>query len=77
MIREKEIRTEYEVSYKGGGSIHAVVGESNFTIEQLTENFQIIYDKVNSLRPEKLKGSFLKSITLSTNMGPGIKLTNF
>lgn len=60
MIREKEIRTEYEVSYKGGGSIHALVGKSDFTIEQLIENFQVIYHKVNSLRPEKLKGKFLK-----------------
>jgi len=50
-----------------------LVGESNFTVAQLTENFQAIYHKVNSLRPEKLKTKFIKSITLSTNMGPGIK----
>jgi ribosomal protein L1 len=40
----------------------------------LTENYKIIYNKIVKLKPIGWKGGFLKNITLSTAMGPGLKI---
>ncbi|MCE8163900.1 MAG: hypothetical protein I3274_06865 [Candidatus Moeniiplasma glomeromycotorum] len=65
---EKEIRSDR------GGNIHAVIGKSDFSLGQLTENYQTLHQKINSLRPPKWKGVLLKKIILSTAMGPGLKI---
>lgn len=54
--------------------IHVPVGKVSFTDEQLAENFQALMDAVVKAKPSALKGQYLKSITLSSTMGPGIKL---
>ena len=54
--------------------IHVPVGKASFTEEQLTDNFQTLIDAIMKARPSTLKGAFLKSVTLTSTMGPGVKL---
>ncbi|MGI6071691.1 MAG: 50S ribosomal protein L1 [Lachnospiraceae bacterium] len=54
--------------------IHVPVGKASFTNEQLSENFEALMDAVIKARPPAVKGSYLKSITLASTMGPGVKL---
>jgi large subunit ribosomal protein L1 len=54
--------------------IHVPVGKASFTEEQLKENFQTLMEAVVKARPSTLKGQYLKSVTLTSTMGPGIKL---
>jgi large subunit ribosomal protein L1 len=54
--------------------VHVPVGKASFTAEQLQENFQTLIDAIVKARPAALKGTYLKSITLASTMGPGVKL---
>ena len=54
--------------------IHVPVGKASFTEEQLADNFQTLIDAIMKARPSTLKGAFLKSVTLTSTMGPGVKL---
>ncbi len=54
--------------------VHVPVGKVSFTEEQLGDNFQTIIDAIIKAKPAAVKGTYLKSITLSTTMGSGIKL---
>ena len=54
--------------------IHVPVGKASFTEEQLTDNFQTLIDAINNARPAAVKGQFLKSVTLTSTMGPGVKI---
>jgi len=54
--------------------IHVPVGKASFTEEQLANNFQTLIDAINKARPSSLKGQYLKSVTLTSTMGPGVKL---
>ena len=54
--------------------IHVPIGKASFTEEQLADNFQTLIDAINKARPSAVKGQFLKSITITPTMGPGVKL---
>ena len=54
--------------------IHCPIGKASFTEEQLTENFQTLIDAIVKARPAAVKGQFLKSVTIASTMGPGVKL---
>ncbi len=54
--------------------IHVPVGKASFTEEQLADNFQTLIDAINKARPAAVKGQFLKSVTLTSTMGPGVKI---
>lgn len=54
--------------------IHAVIGKASFTEEQLVDNFNAFMDAIIKARPSALKGQYLRSVTLSSTMGPGIKV---
>ena len=54
--------------------IHVPVGKASFTEEQLTDNFQTLIDAINKARPAAVKGQFLRSVTLTSTMGPGVKI---
>jgi ribosomal protein L1p/L10e family len=47
----------------------------SFTEEALVENFKALYDRILKARPVTVKGTYLKGVTVSTTMGPGIKVT--
>ena len=56
------------------GNLHIRLGKVSFTESQLMDNFNAVNDKIKSLRPSVVKGQFIKNCTISTTMGPGIKV---
>ena len=54
--------------------IHVPIGKASFTEEQLQENFKTLMDALVKAKPSTVKGQYLKSVTLTSTMGPGIKL---
>ena len=54
--------------------IHVPVGKASFTDEQLNDNFQSLMGAINKAKPASLKGQYIKSATLTSTMGPGVKL---
>jgi len=54
--------------------VHVPVGKASFTQEQLQENFKAVMDAIMKAKPSAVKGSYLKSVTVASTMGPGIKL---
>ena len=55
--------------------IHVPVGKASFTEQQLTENFDALLEAITKARPSALKGQYLRSITLTSTMGPGVKVS--
>jgi large subunit ribosomal protein L1 len=56
------------------GNLHLVLGKKSFTEEDLTENYLAVIDEVIRAKPAAAKGRYLKSITVSTTMGPGVRI---
>ncbi len=54
--------------------IHVPVGKASFTEEQLADNFQALIDEIIKVKPAAAKGQYMKSVTLSSTMGPGVKI---
>lgn len=54
--------------------VHVPVGKASFTDEALQENFQALMDAIVKAKPSALKGQYLRSITLTSTMGPGVKV---
>ena len=54
--------------------IHCPIGKASFTEEQLTDNFNTLTETIIKARPAALKGQFLRSVTIASTMGPGVKL---
>ncbi len=54
--------------------IHVPIGKASFTEEQLSDNFQAIMDAIVKAKPSSLKGQYLKSIALTSTMGPSVKV---
>lgn len=55
--------------------IHVPVGKASFSDEALAENYKALMDAIMKAKPSALKGQYLKSITLATTMGPGVKVS--
>ena len=55
--------------------IHVPVGKASFSEEALAENYKALMDAIMKAKPSALKGQYLKSITLATTMGPGVKVS--
>ncbi|MBP3595571.1 MAG: 50S ribosomal protein L1 [Lachnospiraceae bacterium] len=54
--------------------IHCPVGKASFTEEQLADNFQTLMGAIIKAKPASAKGTYLKSVTLASTMGPGVKV---
>ena len=54
--------------------IHVPVGKASFTEEQLADNFQALMGAIIKAKPASAKGQYLRSVTVASTMGPGIKL---
>lgn len=54
--------------------VHTVIGKRSFGAEKLEENFRALMTAIVKAKPQTAKGQYLKSVTLSTTMGPGIKV---
>ena len=55
--------------------IHCPIGKASFSEEQLNDNFNALLDAIVKAKPSTLKGQYLKSITLATTMGPGVRVS--
>ncbi|MGN0378265.1 MAG: 50S ribosomal protein L1 [Butyrivibrio sp.] len=55
-------------------NVHVALGKVSFTEEQLTDNFKAVMDAIVKAKPSAVKGAYLKNITLSSTMGPGVKV---
>lgn len=59
-----------------GGNVHAVVGKLSFDEKKLAENVKAFIDHINRMRPSSIKGVYIKKISLSATMSPGVLLEN-
>lgn len=66
-----------KVSYKNDNTanIHVVIGKVSFAEAALEENFKILLDSLKKAKPQAIKGTYLKSLTIASSMGPGIKVS--
>jgi len=69
----KKGKIEYRVDKDG--NINVMIGKASFTEEALAENFKALYDQLTRIRPASVKGAFMKNVSVSTTMGPGIKVS--
>ncbi len=54
--------------------VHVPVGKASFTEEQLADNFQTLMNAIIKAKPSTVKGQYLRSVTLTSTMGPGVKV---
>jgi large subunit ribosomal protein L1 len=67
-------KVEYRVDKQG--IVHLAIGKVSFGAKKLEENAKVFFDSLSSQRPSSLKGSYVKSTSVTTTMGPGIKVEN-
>ena len=56
------------------GIVHAPVGKASFSVDDLAENFDELLSALTKMKPATAKGTYVRSVSLSTTMGPGIKV---
>ncbi len=69
----KKGKVEYRVDRDG--NVNVMIGKVSFSDEALAENFKALYEQLNRVKPSSVKGTYMKNITITTTMGPGIKTT--
>lgn len=69
---QKAGKIEYKTEKTG--IVHVIIGKKSFSPEQLKENFMAILTAIMRSKPASAKGTYLKSIKVSTTMGPGIRI---
>lgn len=78
MVREiKAGRLEWSPSNRmdrSGSILHVPVGKASFSVDQLRDNILAMIDAIMKVRPAAAKGRYLRSVSISSTMGPGIKL---
>lgn len=66
-------KIEYRVDK--AGNIHVPIGKISFDLEKLEENFDVVFDSIARARPAAVRGQYIKSVTVSSTMGLGVKVT--
>lgn len=71
----KEIKSG-KIEYRSdkAGNVQCIIGKGSFSAEKLLQNYIALADTIIKVKPAGAKGTYIKSITLSTTMGPGIKI---
>lgn len=66
-----------KVSFKNDSqsNVHLTIGKVSFSEADLLDNFLAVFDSLKKAKPQGIKGTYLKSLTINSTMGPGIKLT--
>lgn len=70
----KKGKVEYRVDKEG--IINLGIGRVSFSDEQIIDNFNALYDVIVKARPSAVKGTYIKSLTLSATMGPGVRVAS-
>jgi len=65
---------QVEFRVEKAGIVHAGIGKASFTEADLTENFRAFMDAITKARPSGVKGKFVKKVSVSSSMGPGLKI---
>ena len=63
-----------EFRVEKAGIVQAGIGKASFTVEQIAQNVKAFVDAVNKAKPAGSKGTYVKKVSLSSSMGPGVKL---
>jgi len=65
-----------KISYKNDdtGNLHAIIGKLSFEDQKLVENFQVLIENIRKAKPSSTKGTYIKNISISSSMSPGIKV---
>jgi large subunit ribosomal protein L1 len=56
------------------GNVHVPIGKASFATAALLENFRAVVDELNRAKPASAKGRYMRRVTVSSTMGPGIKI---
>lgn len=72
VTEQKAGKVEYRTDKTG--IVHVPIGKKSFTEEQLRQNFNAIVSAIVKAKPSSAKGTYLKSLTISTTMGPGVAI---
>ena len=56
------------------GNVHVSVGKASFDEDGLRQNFATLIEEINRAKPASAKGRYIKKLTLSSTMGPGVKI---
>jgi large subunit ribosomal protein L1 len=71
----KEVKAgKIEFRVDKAGILHATIGKANFEVKQLVENFNAFINTVARLKPATAKGTYVKSVSISSTMGPGVRV---
>ena len=71
----KEIKAgKVEYRLDKSNIVHVIIGKASFGVEKLTENFNVLMDALIKAKPAAAKGTYVKSVALSSTMGPGIRV---
>jgi large subunit ribosomal protein L1 len=67
-------KIEYRVDK--AGIIHAPIGKVSFDVEKLTDNLKVLMDQLIRVKPQAAKGQYIKGVSVSSTMGPGVKINS-
>ena len=71
----KEIKAgKIEYRAEKAGIIHAPIGKASFTAEKLLENYRVLAETLAKAKPAAAKGQYVRSVTVSSTMGPGVRI---
>ena len=56
------------------GNVHTIIGKVSFDADKLKENFNYLYNTIVKAKPSAVKGTYIQYISVTTTMGPGIKV---
>lgn len=69
----KKGKVEYRTDKDG--NVNVLIGKCSFSDEALAQNFKALYNQIVKVKPATVKGAYIKSVTVASTMGPGIKVT--
>ncbi|UWD35135.1 50S ribosomal protein L1 [Mycoplasma cottewii] len=68
----KKGKVEYRADKEG--NVHLIIGKSSFDVNKLEQNFKTVVDEIRRVKPQTVKGDYIINVSVSTTMGPGIKV---
>ena len=74
MIKDLKSGSKVDIKTDDSGNIHQVIGKVSFANAKLLENYQALKDAIHRAKPGSVKKDFVTSITITTSMGPGIRV---
>ena len=76
VVKAVEETKKGKVNYRTDsyGNVHGIIGKVSFTEEQLAENLTTFVEAITKIKPTTVKGTYIKNISVSSTMGPGIKI---